>query len=262
MKRIQLFEFEDLAWFPNWLRMPMTRYIVVIHRLLGSKSDLATLLAKVLGNAPRKNIVDMCSGGGGPMPAVMEELHQQAAFKDLSLTMTDLYPNTKEAARINGRGDPQMEYLTTSVDATATESIPEGLRTMICSLHHMPPKTARRILQSARDARQPICIFEISDNSSPKWLWWTAIPVTFLSTFFLTPLVRPMTWQQLAFTYIIPLLPIFIAWDGAVSNARTYSAGDLEILMKDLQGPGYQWETGVLKGKAKKSYILGWPDAG
>lgn len=261
MKRIHLFEFEDFPWFPNWLRMPMTRYIVAIHRLLGSKTDLAGLLTKILGHAPRKRIVDLCSGGGGPMPDVMEELHQNPEFKDLALTMTDLYPNTKAAAAINQQADPTMEYQTSPVDATDTKSIPEGLRTMVCSMHHMRPDTARSILQSARDARQPICIFEISDNSNPKWIWWTAIPVSFLSVFFLTPLVRPMTWQQLVFTYIIPLLPIFIAWDGAVSNARTYSASDLDELIEGLKTPDYHWEKGVVKGKAKKSFLLGWPIA-
>jgi len=32
MKRIHLFEFEDFSWFPNWLRVRMTRLIVVMHR--------------------------------------------------------------------------------------------------------------------------------------------------------------------------------------------------------------------------------------
>ena len=49
MKRIHLFEFEDLPWFPNWLRTCMTRYIVTIHRLLGSAGELAALAVHCLG---------------------------------------------------------------------------------------------------------------------------------------------------------------------------------------------------------------------
>lgn len=36
MKRIHLFEFEDQAWFPNWIRVLMTRYIMAFHRLIGT----------------------------------------------------------------------------------------------------------------------------------------------------------------------------------------------------------------------------------
>ena len=40
------------------------------------------------------------------------------------------------------------------------------------------------ILKQAFDSRQGILVFEISDNSFPKWLWWIAIPVNIISTFF------------------------------------------------------------------------------
>ena len=79
--------------------------------------------------------------------------------------------------------------------------------------------------------------------------------------FFVTPFIRPMTWQQLVFTYIPPFpLPLFIAWDGAVSNVRTYTMNDLEELLSDLQSDDYVWEKGTIKGKpGAKSYLLGYP---
>ena len=51
MKRIQLFEFEDFIWFPNWLRISLTRLINVMHRLLNSEAELSELLNKVLKEA-------------------------------------------------------------------------------------------------------------------------------------------------------------------------------------------------------------------
>ena len=260
MKRIHLFEFEDFKWFPHFLRTCMTNYIVAIHKLLGSRTDLVALLNKVLPHASQPHIVDLCSGGGGPMPAVLEELNSQREEKPIQLTLTDLYPNLEAAKRFNEDAGNGIEYHVQPVDATNVEQSLGGVRTMNCSLHHMRPEIAREILKNAKDLKEPICVFEISDNSLPTWLWWVAIPTTFLSVFFITPLVRPMTWQQIVFTYLIPLLPIFIAWDGAVSNVRTYTPEDLEVLLTDLKDPSYSWEIGKIKAKGThKLYLLGWP---
>ncbi|BDS09394.1 hypothetical protein [Aureispira anguillae] len=260
MKRIHLFEFEDFHWFPNFLRSCMTRYIISIHKFLGSAEDLAELLAGVLKETQHTNIIDLCSGAGGPMPRVKELLEQKHGFSKLSLTLTDLYPNKEAAALINAQNDPHLSYLTTPVDATQVEKKRKGIRTMICSMHHMKPAIAKRILLDAQKDKQPICIFEISDNSMPFVLWWLAIPTSFIMVFLLTPFVRPLTWKQLVFTYLIPLLPIFIAWDGAVSNARTYTLADWDELLGELPKEGYKWEKGTIKGKAgNKMYLMGLP---
>lgn len=69
-----------------------------------------------------------------------------------------------------------------------------------------------------------------------------------------------MTWQQLIFTYLIPIIPICFAWDGAVSNARTYTLQDMDILLEDLKIPDYTWKKGIIKGKSKKLYLIGVPE--
>lgn len=259
MKRIQLFEFEDFPWFPNFLRICMTHYIIAIHRILGSRGELAALIHKVLGKSPQKRILDLCSGAGGPMPDVLTTLKEEHGHKDLQLTLSDLYPNTSAARRINNDGNPDTQYLDTPINAANVPEDQQGLRTMICSMHHMPPETVKSILKDAKKDRQPFLAFEISDNSQPKAIWWIALPINFLMVFFFTPLVRPMTIQQIVFTYLIPLLPFFIAWDGAVSNARTYTLDDMDILLEDLRSDDYIWETGTIKGKSKKNYLIGMP---
>jgi len=260
MKRIHLFEFEDFPWFPGWLRVCMTRYIVTVHGLLGTAEKLAQLLARALPHASAPRVIDLCSGGGGPMPAVQKLLASEHGLGDVSFTLTDLYPNLDAANEIARTGTPGLTYRTTPVDATQLGSELAGARTMDCSLHHMRPQLARKILADAQHSRQPFCAYEISDNSPPAWLWWLAIPVNFLVVLLLTPFVRPFRWQQFVFTYLIPLLPLFIAWDGSVSNVRTYTLADMEELVADLQGPGYMWETGALEGRAgKKLYLLGIP---
>lgn len=258
MKRIHLFEFEDLAWFPNWIRELMTRYLQAFHQLLKTADYILPLVEKGLSYSSSQQIIDLCSGSGGPMMDVFKKLKKKEAHSVLKMTLTDLYPNQEAIQEL--KWEKNINYLKKPLDATKVNPQLEGLRTIISGMHHMKPRLAKQVLQNARDSNQPILIFEISDNASPTFLWWLAFPVAFITSLFVTPLVRPMTFRQLVFTYLIPILPIFIAWDGAVSNARTYTLKDMEALIQDLSDDHYQWEMGKIKGRGgNKLYLLGKP---
>ncbi|WP_437629971.1 hypothetical protein [Sorangium sp. So ce854] len=262
MKRIHLFELEDFAWFPGWLRTCMTRLIVTMHRALGSSEELAELLARALAASGATRIVDLCSGSGGPMLDVLRILNTKPGLERVTLTLTDMYPDEEVARRINGQEGSNVSYRLTPLDATQVDAEATGLRTMVGSFHHMRPEAARKILESAQRSRQPICIFEISDNSAPRFLWWMALPVGFVICLLITPLARPLTARQLVFTYLVPIIPLCFAWDGAASNARTYTLTDLDELLEGLGGEGYRWEKGVIRGRGTKLYLLGLPTQG
>lgn len=260
MKRIHLFEFEDFAWFPRWLREGLTNYLAAMHELLRTDKLIAPLVMRALKTAKQAAIVDLCSGGGGPMLAVAREL--RTTLPHLKLTLTDLFPNREAVAAINGMNDAHTRYESAAVDAGDVGRSHEGVRTMICSLHHMRPPVARRILSDALQKRQPLCVFEVSDNAAPIWLWWLTIPVGILTTLVCTPLVRPLTAKQLFFTYIIPIFPLLIAWDGAISNMRTYTPDDMRELLDGLDSPDYDWEVGRLtkpRYPGTMLYLLGLP---
>ena len=255
MKRIQLFEFEDLAWFPKLFRDPMTRLINVMHKLLKTSEDMTSLMDRILKESGENKIVDLCSGGGGPMVDVYDKLKNEHGYENLELQMTDLYPNKLFAESINTKEG--VNYSLNPVDATKVDENIKGVRTMVGSFHHMDFDNARKILEDAKASRSPICILELSDNSTPKAIWWIAIFFNLIFSFIITLFSRPLTWKQLLFTYLIPIIPIAYAWDGAVSNARTYSKEDLTILLDGLEGDDYKWETGVLKTRGSKMYLLG-----
>ncbi len=259
MKRIDLFEFEDFAWFPNWMRICLTRLIVVMHRLLKSSDDLVPLIKRTLSYSNTDTIVDLCSGSGGPMIEVFRDLVREQGNSDVKLILTDLYPNLEMASEINNSAIQNLSYKTTAVNATSVNTKLAGVRTMVGSFHHMKPDTARQILINARESKEPICIYEISDNSHPTFLWWMAIPIIFIMALVITPFVRPLNWKQLVFTYLIPIIPLCFAWDGAVSNVRTYTLEDLDILLEGLETEDYKWEKGKITKKANKIYLLGIP---
>lgn len=261
MKRMQLFEFEDFPWFPHFLRQYLTNYLVSFHRFIGTADLLRPLLERALRDTGTTTIVDLCSGGGGPMPGTCRAMLTDGRLT--SLTLTDKYPNLDAARSINRENGP-IRYREQSVDAGDVPAELTGLRTMVGSFHHMPEPVARRILEGAFIARRPFCLYELSDNSAPKALWWAALPVNVLVVLFAMPFVRPVSLGQLFWTYVFPVLPPLIAWDGTTSNARTYTPDDLRELTKDLVAPDYTWEIGLTRKKGypgNASYLLGLPRA-
>jgi hypothetical protein len=58
--------------------------------------------------------------------------------------------------------------------------------------------------------------------------------------------VRPLSIFQIFFTYLAPILPLLIFWDGLVSQLRTYSVEEFVELTSELQGPEYRWTSGLI----------------
>ena len=260
MKRIHFIEFEDLAWFPGWLRECMTRYLTAFHRMVGTAQVLPALLARA-GRAGRTTqLLALCPGGTGPGVATLRELQKLPDMAQARVTFTDLYPNAIAARAVQNLADPELSYRMEPVDATRVPAELKGVRTMICSLHHMRPELARKILEDAWKTKTAFCAYEVSDNGPPLFLSPLAFPFGFLLTLLLVPFVRPWDWKMWFFTYVIPLLPFFIAWDGTVSNMRTYTMNDMRELTAPFQSADYAWEMGRVKTRGGPAlYLLGLP---
>ena len=269
MKRVHLFEFEDLGWFPGWLRSCMTHLLALLVKLLGVDRAVGALVKRTLDAQGLDQIVDLGSGAGGAMPAVLKALHEQQGRAGVCLTMTDLYPNKEAVARFEALDDPRFRYLPEPVDATRIASAPAGLRTMVNCFHHMRPNQARAILDAARRDRQPLLIYERVDNRIPLLAWWLTLPLGlfFVATtaLLMTPLLRPLSARQIFFTYVIPLIPLCYAWDGQASMPRIYNFEDMDTLLQGLETEGYRWEKGrgeTSKGRPLGIYLLGTPSDG
>jgi len=258
MKRVHLFEFEDLKWFPNWIRICMTRLIMVMHKKFKTSDDMAVLLNNLIEQTKITKIVDLCSGSGGPMLDVIAQLKNVHKIKNVELILSDLYPNLDAAKSINQTND-SISYRTTPLDATNLDNDIKGILTMVGSFHHMKPELARKILIEVQKKRQAICIMEIN-KKFPIILWWVFIPLSIILCLFITPLVKPLTIKQIIFTYFIPIIPICFAWDAVITSGRIYRMEDLDVLLKGLKTEHYTWEKGIIKGSSEKIYLMGYPN--
>jgi hypothetical protein len=251
---MHLFEIEDQAWCPRWLRDAMTDYLAEAHRRTRPYAPAVTVLDAALRRQGVAEVVDLGSGAGGPWPQLLPALRARGI--DARVRLTDLHPNAAAVARASAQ---ELEYVPHPVSAVAVPSAWRGLRTMFSSLHHFRPADARALLAAARAAGVGFAAFEVTHRSVHLVL---ALLLTPLATWIMTPAIRPRRWWRFALTYLVPILPLVIWWDGTVSCLRTYSLDELRGLVADLEGDDYHWQAGSIRGGFGSfpiTYLLGEP---
>lgn len=255
MKRFHAMEFEDLHWFPEVLRDAITAHL---HKIEGTSEMDAVFLPyiqKLLEKTNTTHIVDLCSGAGGPLPAIMKRLHNNNI--KASAILTDKFPNFKQLAALAAE-ESQISYSKESIDAIDT-NIP-GIRTLFNAFHHFRPEQARSILKDSIEKNQSIGIFEFVERSPGALM---SVVFSALGVFVLMPFIKPRRLPWFAFTYLIPLVPLLILWDGTVSCFRVYSTSELQELVKSIPGhEKFHWEITQKRLPylvAKATILLGYP---
>lgn len=152
MPRLHLFEFGDQPWFPRILREGETAYLVAAYRQVPLARDWAERILNMLHPGDSIEILDVCSGSGGAMPLLIDELDRRGC--KASATLTDLYPTSKTAAH------PRISWLSEPLDATCVPPDRAGVRTMFSAFHHFGPEAACAILEDVFRRRRSICSFE------------------------------------------------------------------------------------------------------
>ncbi|RDY57649.1 hypothetical protein [Flagellimonas nanhaiensis] len=253
MARIHLFEFEDQKWFPKFLRDYGTDFLQFLSNKTNLYKPIIPILEKGLRASKTSQIVDLASGGGGGLLWLNSQLLK--TFPDLKIVLTDYFPNRTAFKYTKAQAD-NFEYIETSIDARNVPESLKGFRTQFLSLHHFKPEDAQRILQNAVDAGSSIGVFEAQERSLPSILAMLFSPISVLLT---TPFIRPFKLGRLLFTYLIPIVPLFVLWDGVVSCLRTYSVKEMETLVANLKNSdSYNWEIERVKsGPGVVLYLLG-----
>jgi len=226
MRRIHAFELEDQEWFPRTLREAGMAFLRFAAERGGQAERIRPVIEAALDASGESEILDLCSGGGGPALAIARALH--AAGRPVRLTMTDRFPCPPEQVLHGAAGgdtEPcDLRYDPTPVDATAVPASRPGLRTLFNCFHHFAPAQARRLLTGAVESGHAIAIVEVLQRSL---LVLPGILLAPLITLAVVPFLRPLRPAWLLLTYVIPVIPLFVFWDGLVSSLRIYDRAEL-----------------------------------
>jgi hypothetical protein len=238
MRRIHAFELEDQSWMPTVLREAGMAYLRFMGARLKTEERLRPLIEGALSRSGEREILDLCSGGGGPMLDLAEALTADGC--GVPITLTDRYPDPSAIGLVEASGVPGLRYETESVDAMDVTGDRKGLRTLFNAFHHLKPDQAQGVLASAVAGRRPIAVFEILRRKPLAVLGMLGVP---LAVLLLVPFLRPFRLAWIPLTYLIPAIPLFILWDGLVSCFRIYNEEELMSMARAADPDGrLAWE--------------------
>jgi len=257
MRRVQLIEIHDQAWFPAFLRDLVTDDLQALLNIGKPYGAILPHLGEAIERTGADRVLDLCSGAGGPWPWLIGAFERRGSR--IRVDLSDKYPNTNARERAKTTF-AQLHYHSESVDATRVPRELPGFRTLFTSFHHFPPEMAGAILRDATASGQGIGVFEIPGRRPLTLLLLLLIPI---ADILLVPFLRPLSVKHLVWRWLIPVVPLVLLFDGIVSCLRAYSPGELRGLLANLSGAGYTWKIGCQKRNLLSlpvTYLIGYPE--
>ena len=256
MHRRQWIEIHEQTWFPRVLRDLTTNTLQFVWNFFDFYGPVVSPLRDALQEVRTNRVLDLCSGGGGPWLSLARRFESSEKFP-LEVCLTDIFPNAD--APQPGSDGAKVLFHPDPVDATKVPADLQGFRTLFTCFHHFSPEDAKAILEDAVIQGQGIGIFEVPRRNALTVILAVFMP---LAAFALGPFMRPFRWSRMLWTYVVPVVPFVVWFDGVISCLRAYTPPELNALTKGPTGNRYHWESGETRwGRmpARVTYLIGYP---
>jgi hypothetical protein len=253
LRRLHLFEVLDQGWCPRAVRHGATDFLEAITSRGNIYRPIQAEIFRAIQDCGAERVVDLCSGGGGPWlsPAWRSALAEHAP---LTVVLTDKFPSSALPDRLV-EGVSSANF---PVDAASVPQELRGFRTIFSSFHHFPDTVARDVLGDAVRNGEGFAMAEVTAPTPRAFATMFLMPVF---DWILTPRMRPFRWSRLLLTYLLPLIPLVVLWDGLVSCLRTRTPEELLALTTNF--PQYDWRAGYARGPGSwlaPVYLIGRPN--
>ncbi|KAL2175015.1 uncharacterized protein P884DRAFT_279663 [Thermothelomyces heterothallicus CBS 202.75] len=201
-------------------------------------------------------------GGGG------QEEREEEEKQPLQFVLTDLHPHVDLWAKAAARS-PNLSYVPNPVDAASVPRDlvrryrgPEGTKKVFrlfnLAFHHFDDALARRILRdTVEGGGDGFGIFELQDRGMAGFLSCCLFGI---GTLIMAPYYAVLWGAPLAllFTYVLPVLPAVLVFDGWMSCLRTRTSDEVEALLRTCGAEGGEAEIAKWEVKSGSEMFM-WP---
>ena len=261
LPRCQWFEFNELSWVPRALRHAITRTITFDQWVQGCfRGELPRRFARWLERTGGREVLDLGSGGGGPVVSLLRGLRRQG-IEPPQFRLSDICPDRHRFAALSNGGPvwtndegQYIRFVEEPVDALAEPlPCPHRFFTLINVAHHFPPELVRRVVTNLVRHGDGLFIID-TYYRSPRFL---PLMLASLVPSWLAPLVvRPFRWSHFVWGTLVPIVPFLVMHDGLATVLRCYNPAEWRALVDGLPANDFAWEierlrTGVV-------YVAGW----
>jgi len=184
----------------------------------------------------------------------------------LHFVLTDLHPHTDLWSRAAAQS-PNISFVPTPVDASRaprdlvrdyTRRGKKVFRLFNLAFHHFDDALARRILKDTVDGGgDGFGIFELQDRGLAGFLSCClfGLGVMVMAPWYAYLWGAPMA---LFFTYVVPIVPVVLVFDGWMSCLRTRTPEEVEGLLKTCGAEGGEEEIAKWEVKSGREVFM-WP---
>lgn len=236
-----------------------------------------TLLLVLRSRSPDFTYVDFCAGAGGPTPHIETDFNARLAsvkrpvqtssaippngsgeseeadkIKTVDFVLTDIAPHIAawtSAAQKSSR----LHFIGKSIDASdAPDNMLDSLdlqqppafrrvfRLFSLAFHHFPDPLANSILANTLTTSSGFAILELQARTLSSWIMMALMgPLLLL----ITPFYFWRDPVHLIFTYLIPIVPFVVVFDGFISSLRTRTGEEIKSMIDNVNMHASQdWE--------------------
>lgn len=249
LKRRQLIELHDMDWWPDLIREAEVEVLNLANRYTGFARALLPAFSSALRETGARTVLDLCSGAGGPVTLLLEELARPGREQEGEgervlphVILTDLYPNVDPWRKLVERWPGLLRFVDRPVDATDIPADLEGdLVTVVNALHHFPPEMVEGMITEVVRRGSALFIAEAFPRDPLRaTAYWPALVLAAAVNPFVCD--RRRMGKALA-TFVVPVVMVAGVWDWVVSVLRIHRPEDL-VEMGRAIAPHYDWSHG------------------
>ena len=255
MDRRKIKELEDSRWCPPFFRNVMTLCMSRL-RFLTIYDFSIRKLALLVKKSGKQDVVDLCTGSGGYLEKLQIYLEQNYPGLEPHFWHTDLFPNLDYFKE----DTPRVTYCRYPLSAEAAIKKFDGVFCMFSALHHFDEEQLCALLETAAAENKPFIFSDICKNK------YSILQIIFFPVmiYFYALSIRPFTWKHLLFIYILPLIPLFLLIDSAISFIKAYRVDELKAMYEKIarRYPDYRFKAGYGRCKFNipgSTWIMGYP---
>jgi hypothetical protein len=237
--RWRLFEFHESPWVPRAIGESVVEVLGLTMRLGGISAALATPYRSLVTLSGARQVLELASGSG----ETSTHLHALARFdagSDITLSLSDLTPRTEHWATLGERFSVPVCFVDVPVDATAVPAAIGAGRVwmLLNAFHHLEVDQATAMLERAVQSGKGVFI---SENFGASVLATLPCGVVGMLAALLNPLLTKRDRVlKASLTYLLPVIPLVVAWDGLVSAMRMHRPADVRAMT--ARWPAWEWE--------------------
>jgi len=229
---MRLFEFGDLDGVSDYYHIYLRRYLGFFYKLFGYYKLWVPGFSEFIKEVHSTKIMECCSGSGETLELIRSQLNGKE-FEKVEFLLSDIQPHPEFVKNINQSADTSLRYIEQSVDVTEMKEEFNYPKIFINSFHHFSEDQVENIFKVNFEQGNEIIIMEYVRNSLMGYLSMLMGPVIVFLTLPFVVKLKHLPIMAI-FTYLIPLFPLMMLWDGCVSCLHEYSERKLTKLVKEL----------------------------